>query len=184
MVSSAKINDEKVAPKLFENWKQEMEAGGTMFFTRWRIWKNVRKCVFAWEQIRWNTFLLLHWKKSNWIVSKISQTLQTWNKIPNDLTLIFYQTPLSTAGHTLHTKGAKNVPLIWNETRRHITMAIVITKFVKFLPVQLIYEVKTNLYHPSSILSPKQFNITHKQIIGLIKVLLSNTWKTYFTMLD
>ena len=41
-------------------------------------------------------------------------------------------------------------------------MAIVITKFVKFLPVQLIYEVKTNLYHPSSILSPKPFNTTHE----------------------
>ena len=41
-------------------------------------------------------------------------------------------------------------------------MAIAITKFFKFLPVQLIYQVKTNLYHPSSILLPKQFNITHK----------------------
>ena len=121
LVPSAKINDEKVAPKLFENWKQEMEAGCIMFFTRWRIWKNVRKCVFAWEQLRCNTLLLLHWKKSNWNVSKISQTLQTWNKIPNDLALIFYQTPLSTAGHTLHTKDAKNVPLTWNRTTRHIT---------------------------------------------------------------
>ena len=121
LVSSAKINDEKVVPKLFENWKQEMEAGCIMFFTRWRIWKNVRKCVFAGEQLRCNTLLLLHWKKSNWNVSKISQTLQTWNKIPNDLTLIFYQTPLSTAGHTLHTKDAKNVPLTWNRTTRHIT---------------------------------------------------------------
>ena len=35
-------------------------------------------------------------------------------------------------------------------------------KCLKFLPVQLIYQVKTNLYHPSSILSSKQFNITHK----------------------
>ena len=41
-------------------------------------------------------------------------------------------------------------------------MAIAITKFVKFLPVQLIHEVKTNLYHPSSILPPKPFNITHE----------------------
>ena len=37
LVSSEKFNDEKVAPKVFENWKWEMEAGGTMFITGWRI---------------------------------------------------------------------------------------------------------------------------------------------------
>ena len=91
--------------------------------------------------------------------------------------------PLLTAGHTLHTKGAKNVPLTWNGTRRHITMATAITKFFKFLPVQLIYKVKTNLYHPSSILSPKQFNITHKDNHWINKGAVIKHLKNIFIML-
>ena len=37
LVSSTKFNDEKIAPKVFENWKRGMEAGGTTFITGCRI---------------------------------------------------------------------------------------------------------------------------------------------------
>ena len=115
-ISSAKINDEKVAAKVLEGETGNRSWGYNVLC---RV-QNLRKCenyVFAWEQLRGNTLLLLYWKKSNWNVCEILQTLETWHNIPNNLTLNFDQTPLSTAGHTLHIKWGKecSTSLEWDK---------------------------------------------------------------------
>ena len=92
--------------------------------------------------------------------------LQMWHNIPDDLILNFDQTPLSyicAPNHTLHQKGAKNVPLIGKGKKKQITGTFTCTKSGIFLPMQLIYEGKTIRCHPRDIDFPDGFNVTHTE---------------------
>ena len=84
---------------------------------------------------------------------KIKQ-IQTWHNIPDELIPNFDQTPLSyicSPNHTLHFRGAKIVPLVGKGKKKQITGIFTCTKSGLFLPMQLVYEGKTDRYHPRDI---------------------------------
>ena len=77
--------------------------------------------------------------------------MQEWHQIPDDLVINFDQTPLSYVcipNHTLHFKGGKSVPLVGKGKCKQITGTFSPTKSGIFLPMQLIYQDKTNRFHP------------------------------------
>ena len=82
------------------------------------------------------------------------QSIQKRHNIPDDMILNFDQTPLSyvsSPGHTLHFKGASNVPLVGKGKKKQITGTFTVSKSGIFLPMQLIYEGKTERCHPQGI---------------------------------
>ena len=90
--------------------------------------------------------------------------MQEWHQIPDDLIINFDQTPLSyvcSPNHTLHFKGGKSVLLIGKGKSKQITGSFSCTKSGIFLPIQLIYQGKTNRCHPTSIEFPEGFNNTN-----------------------
>ena len=90
--------------------------------------------------------------------------MQDWHQIPDDLIINFDQTPLSyvySLNHTLHFKGGKSVPVVVKGKSKQITGTFSCTKSGIFLPMQLIYQGKTNRHHPTGIEFPEGFNITH-----------------------
>ena len=62
---------------------------------------------------------------------------------------------------TLHFRGAKNVPLVGKGKTKKITGTFTCTKSGLFLPMQLIYEGKTDRCHPRNTEFPDGFNVTH-----------------------
>ena len=92
--------------------------------------------------------------------------LQKWHQIPDDLIINFDQTPLSyvcSPNHTLHLKGGKSVPIVGKGKSKQITGTFSCTMSGLFLPMQLIYQGKTNRCHPVGIDFPEGFNITHSK---------------------
>ena len=92
--------------------------------------------------------------------------LQEWHQIPDDLIINFDQTPLSyvcSPNHTLHLKGGKSVPIVGKGKSKQITGTFSCTMSGLFLPMQLIYQGKTNRCHPVGIDFPEGFNITHSK---------------------
>ena len=92
--------------------------------------------------------------------------LQIWHQIPDDLIINFDQTPLSyvcSPNHMLHFKGAKSVPLIGKGKSKQITGTFSCTKSGLFLPMQLIYQGKTQRCHPTGIEFPEGFDVTHTE---------------------
>ena len=89
--------------------------------------------------------------------------MQEWHQIPDDLIINFDQTPVSyvCSRITLHSKSGKNVPLVGKGKSKQITGTFSCTKSGIFLPMQLIYQGKTNRCHPTGIEFPEGFNITH-----------------------
>ena len=90
--------------------------------------------------------------------------MQEWHQIPDDLIINFDQTPLSyvcSPNHTIHFKDGKSVPLVGKGKSKQITGTFSCTKSGIFLPMQLIYQGKTNHCHPIGTEFPKGFNITH-----------------------
>ena len=96
---------------------------------------------------------------------KIKQ-IQTWHNIPDELILNFDQTPLSyicSPNHTLHFRGAKNVPLVSRGKTKQITGTFTCTKSGLFLSMQLIYEGKTDRCHSRDTEFPDGFNVMHSE---------------------
>jgi len=94
---------------------------------------------------------------------KIKQ-LQAWHEIPDDLILNFDQTPLPyvcSSNHTLHEKGASSVPIVGKGKKKQITGTFTVSKSGIFLPIQLIYEGKTDRCLPKNIVFSKDFDITY-----------------------
>ena len=72
----------------------------------------------------------------------------------------FDQTPLSyvcSPNHTLHFKGGKSVSFVGKGKSKQITGTFSCTKSGIFLPMQLIYQGKTNRCHPTGIEFPEGF---------------------------
>ena len=87
-----------------------------------------------------------------------------WYQIPDDLIINFDETPLlyvCSPNHTLQFKGHKSVSLAGKGYSKQITGTFSCTKCRIFLPIQLIYQSKTNGCHPTGIEFPEGFNITH-----------------------
>ena len=83
--------------------------------------------------------------------------------MPEDLNLNLDQIPLSyvcSASHTLHEKGAKNVPLVGKGKKKQITGMFTVTMSGLFLAMQLIHEGKTPQCLPQGISFPDNFNLT------------------------
>ena len=92
--------------------------------------------------------------------------LQSWNDIPDDLIINFDQTPLSyvsSPNHTLEVQGATSEPLVGKGKKKQITGTFTVTKSGLFLPMQVIYEEKTDRCHPRGIEFPQGFNVTHSE---------------------
>ena len=90
--------------------------------------------------------------------------IQSRHSIPDELILNFDQTPLSyvcTSNHTLHEKAASSVPLLGKGKQKQITGTFTVSKSGVFLPMQLIYEGKTNRCLPQGIKFPDGFDVTH-----------------------
>ena len=78
--------------------------------------------------------------------------MQEWHQIPDDLITNFDQTPLSyvcSPNHTLHFKGGKRAPIVGKGKSKQITGNFSCTKSGIVLPLQLIYQDKTNRCHPT-----------------------------------
>ena len=91
------------------------------------------------------------------------KTVQAMHRVPEDLILSLDQAPLSyvfSAGHTLHEKEAKSVPLVGKGKKKQITGTFTVTMSGIFLPMQLIYEGKTPRCLPQGISFPDNFNLT------------------------
>ena len=83
--------------------------------------------------------------------------------IPPQLIINIDQTPLPyclTSQYTMAEKGAKRVAITGSADHRQITGTFSVTLAGLFLPMQLIYEGKTNRCHPKFSF-PTGFNITH-----------------------
>jgi len=94
------------------------------------------------------------------------KSLQHWHEIPDDLIINYDQTPLSyvsSPNHTLEMEGTKSVPLVGKGKKKQITGTFSVTKSGLFLPMQIIYQGKTNRCHPQNIEFPDGFNITHSK---------------------
>ena len=92
--------------------------------------------------------------------------LHSWHDIPDELIVNFDQTPLSyisSPNHTLAEQGSSSVPLIGKGKKKQITGTFAVTKSGEFLPMQIIYEGKTDRYHPKGVEFPDGFNITHSK---------------------
>ena len=90
--------------------------------------------------------------------------MQEWHQIPDYLIINFEQIPLlylCSPRHTLHFKGVKSVPLVGKGKSKQITGTFSCINSGIFLPMQLIYQGKTNHCHPTGIEFPERFNITH-----------------------
>ena len=92
------------------------------------------------------------------------KTAHTNHSVPDELILNFDQTPLSyisVGKHTLEVRGTKTVPVAGKGDKRQITGTFTISKAGDFLPMQLIYEGKTEQCHPRGVEFPDGFNVTH-----------------------
>ena len=92
--------------------------------------------------------------------------LQERYQVPDDLILNFDQTPLPyvcVSNHTLHEKGASSVPLVGKGKKKQITGTFTVTKSGIFLPMQLIYEGKTDRCLPKDVTFPEGFDLTYTQ---------------------
>lgn len=92
------------------------------------------------------------------------KTAHTNHSVPDELILNFDQTPLSyisVGKHTLEVRGTKTVPVAGKGDKRQITGTFTISKAGDFLPMQLIYEGKTEQCHPCGVEFPDGFNVTH-----------------------
>ena len=90
--------------------------------------------------------------------------MQEWHQITDDLITSFDQTPLSyvcSPTHTLHFKGGKSVPRVGKGKSKQIAGTLSCTKSGIFLPMQLIYQGKTNRSHPTGIKFLEGSNIIH-----------------------
>ena len=83
--------------------------------------------------------------------------------------LRFYLTPT----HILTKKGEASVPITNSSDYRQITGAFGISMAGEFLPIQLIYQGKTNKCHPNYNF-PNDFHITHTPNLGPMKL---NLWR-------
>ena len=86
--------------------------------------------------------------------------------IPPELVINIDQTPLRfslTPSHSLTKKGEASVPITNNSDYRQITGTFGISMAGEFLPIQLIYQGKTNKCHPNYNF-PNGFRITHTTI--------------------
>ena len=94
---------------------------------------------------------------------RMIKQLQSWHDIPDDLIINFDQTSLSyvsASNHTLEVQGATSVPLIGKGKKKQITGTFAVTKSGLFLPMQIIYQGKTERGHPQDFAFPPGFNIT------------------------
>ena len=83
--------------------------------------------------------------------------------ISPELVINIDQTPLRfylTPTHTVTKKGEASVPITNSSDYRHITSTFGISMVGEFLPIQLIYQGKTNNCHPNYNF-PNSFHITH-----------------------
>ena len=67
--------------------------------------------------------------------------------MPGKLIINFDQTPLAyicVSNHTFHKNGASSVPLAGKDEKKQITGTFTVSKSGYFLPMQLIYEGKTD----------------------------------------
>ena len=94
------------------------------------------------------------------------KVLFDWHDIPDELVINYDQTPLSyvsSPNHTLEVQGATSVPLVGKGKKKQITGTFAVTKSGVFLPMQIIYEGKTDRCHPRGIEFPEGFNVTHSE---------------------
>ena len=83
--------------------------------------------------------------------------------IPPELVINIDRTPLRfylTPTHTLTKNGKAGVPIANSSDYHQITDTFGISMAAEFLPIQLIYQEKTNKCHPNYNL-PNRFHITH-----------------------
>ena len=91
--------------------------------------------------------------------------MQLWHGIPKDLIVNFDQTPLPyicASKQTLEKQGTSSVPLVGKGKSKQITGTFAISQSGDFLPMQLIYEGKTQRCLPQ-IDFPKDFNVTYTE---------------------
>jgi len=94
------------------------------------------------------------------------KSLQAWHDIPEDLILNFDQTPLPyicSTKHTLEVQGTKNVPIVGKGKKKQITGTFTISMSGTFLPMQLIYQGKTNRCLPKNANFPDDFDVTYTE---------------------
>ena len=105
-------------------------------------------------------------KETNLDFQRRKKILQERYQVPDDLILNFDQTPLPyvcVSNHTLHEKGASSVPLVGKGKKKQITGTFTVTKSGIFLPMQLIYEGKTDRCLPKDVTFPDGFDLTYTQ---------------------
>ena len=103
-------------------------------------------------------------KEANLHFQRQIKQMEEWHQIPDYPIITFNQIPLSyvcSPRHTLHFKGVKSVPLVEKGKSKQVTGTFSYTKSGILLPMQLIYQGKTNRCHPTGIEFPEGFNIIH-----------------------
>ena len=93
---------------------------------------------------------------------QISEAVQADN-VPPELIINIDQTPLPfvlISKYTMNQKGEKAVPILGTADYRQITGTFSVTMSGHFLPMQLIYQGKTDRCHPKYTF-PSSFNVTH-----------------------
>ena len=98
------------------------------------------------------------------------------HSIPSELLINWDQTgsklvPVSC--WTMAEQGCTQVPVVGKEDKREITVVLAVTASGTLLPPQLIYQGKTNGWHPK-ITFPTKGNVTHSE----------NHWSTAETMIE
>ena len=86
--------------------------------------------------------------------------------MPGKLIINFDQTPLAyicVSNHTFHKNGASSVPLAGKDEKKQITGTFTVSKSGYFLPMQLIYEGKTDRWLPKDVAFPGEFDLIYTQ---------------------
>ena len=92
------------------------------------------------------------------------KVVQSWHDISDELIINFDQTPLAfvcSPNHTLDIQGTKSIALILKGKKKQITGTFSISKAGHFLPLQHIYDGKTDRCLPRGIKFPDGFNVTY-----------------------
>ena len=94
-----------------------------------------------------------------------SELLINWDRTGSKLVPVSYW--------TMAEQGCTQVPVVGKEDKREITVVLAVTASGTLLPPQLIYQGKTNGWHPK-ITFPTKGNVTHSE----------NHWSTAETMIE
>ena len=140
------------------------------FDTSWSwvhsIYKRMGYTVRAGTTCRPPVLYGLYTENRYTFLSSIVETVEQYS-IPFELILNADQTPssyVSVGRMTMAKRGEKSVPVKGLTDKRNITLTFAVIFTGDFLPMQIIYEGKTDRSQPRGVVSPKGFHVTQHEM--------------------